>query len=380
VIFPMVGLNSICRPTQWKTISTSQLLEDGFPVYGANGKIGFYSSYTHEHPTVMITCRGATCGNIHISDSKSYINGNAMAFDCIDEKLVDIKYLKYCLENRGFSDVISGSAQPQITRQGLSKVEIPLPSLLIQKQIAEILEKADQLRKDCQQMEQELNNLVQAVFIDMFGDPVSNPKGWVIETLSDLGEIKGGLQVTSKRSSNPIEVPYLRVANVYRDKLNLDVIKTIRVTQNEIEKTKLNFGDVLFVEGHGNPDEVGRSSVWKNEIPLCVHQNHLIRFRPSDRVLPDYISAYTNSSSGKRQLLGMSKTTSGLNTLSTSNVSSLKCLVPPLELQKKYIEIIESINDKRLLNEKIIYDHECTFNSLMQKAFRGELNLNNRAA
>ena len=141
-----VLLTSICRPKQWKTISTKDLLESGYPVYGANGKIGFYNSYTHEHPTVLITCRGATCGSINISDPKSYVNGNAMALDNLSEE-VDLYYLKYYLEYRKLDDVISGSAQPQITGKGLSKVKIPLPPLDQQKKIAAILDAADAYRQ-----------------------------------------------------------------------------------------------------------------------------------------------------------------------------------------------------------------------------------------
>ena len=103
--WPVVKLHDICRPKQWKTIAASNLLESGYPVYGANGKIGFYSEFTHESPTLMITCRGATCGNVHISEPKSYINGNAMALDDIDSSAVDLKYLYYFFLKRGFTEV-----------------------------------------------------------------------------------------------------------------------------------------------------------------------------------------------------------------------------------------------------------------------------------
>ena len=72
--WPMVKLHDICRPKQWKTIAASSLLESGYPVYGANGKIGFYSKFTHEFPTLMITCRGATCGNVHISEPMAFFS------------------------------------------------------------------------------------------------------------------------------------------------------------------------------------------------------------------------------------------------------------------------------------------------------------------
>ena len=74
-----VSLSDVCRPKQWKTISKSQLTTEGYPVYGANGRIGFYSEYNHELPTLLITCRGATCGALNVCEPRSYVTGNAMA-------------------------------------------------------------------------------------------------------------------------------------------------------------------------------------------------------------------------------------------------------------------------------------------------------------
>ncbi|MGL6047398.1 MAG: restriction endonuclease subunit S, partial [Vogesella sp.] len=135
-----VNLFELCQPKQWKTISTKDLLPEGYTVYGANGPIGFYSNFTHEHPTLMITCRGATCGNLHVSKPFSYINGNAMSLDGLITEACTQNYLRYFLAARGFEDVISGSAQPQITREGLRKIDVPLAPLPEQKRIADKLD------------------------------------------------------------------------------------------------------------------------------------------------------------------------------------------------------------------------------------------------
>ena len=82
-----IKLTDICNPKQWKTIPTSELLEDGYPVYGANGIIGYYSEFNHKNPVIAVTCRGATCGTINITVSKSYVTGNAM---CLDDVRSDI--------------------------------------------------------------------------------------------------------------------------------------------------------------------------------------------------------------------------------------------------------------------------------------------------
>ena len=154
-----VPLHSICRPKQWKTIAKKQLLESGIPVYGANGVIGFTDSFTHEEPTLMIGCRGS-CGQVHTTKGKAWINGNAMALDSLSSE-VNIDFLKYQLEWRGFEDVISGSSQPQITGQGLKKVSVVLPALEEQKRIAGILDEADRVRKKTQALIDKYDELAQ---------------------------------------------------------------------------------------------------------------------------------------------------------------------------------------------------------------------------
>lgn len=134
--WPMRGLNEICGLKQWPTISGEQLTESGYPVYGANGRIGFYSSFNHERPTVLITCRGATCGTINVSEPKSYVTGNAMCCDDPDESLITQDFLEWALRVRGMADAITGAAQPQITRKNLETVRLPLPPLDQQKEFA----------------------------------------------------------------------------------------------------------------------------------------------------------------------------------------------------------------------------------------------------
>jgi type I restriction enzyme S subunit len=134
------SLFEISRPKQWKTISKKELLDSGYPVYGANGKIGFFSQYNHEKSTILITCRGATCGTLNISEPYAWVNGNAMAIDNLEEDIIDFNFIFYALKSRGLDDTISGSAQPQITREGLEKVTLPLPPMNEQRRIVEKIE------------------------------------------------------------------------------------------------------------------------------------------------------------------------------------------------------------------------------------------------
>ena len=158
------SLCEISNPKQWKTISTDMLTETGYPVYGANGIIGYYSTYNHDCETLLITCRGATCGSLNICQPFSYVNGNAMALDSLSAD-IDIRYLYYYLLNRGLNDVITGSAQPQIVRQSLEKVIVEYPELNIQKSVVETLDKISKIISLRKQQLLKLDELVKSRFI-----------------------------------------------------------------------------------------------------------------------------------------------------------------------------------------------------------------------
>ena len=158
--------------------------------------------------------------------------------------------------------------------------------------------------------------------------------GWRMARVGKVCDVQGGLQVSKKRAAYPLEAPYLRVANVLRDELLLDEVKCIRLEKKELTRVRLQKGDLLVVEGHGNAGEIGRVAVWDGSIADCVHQNHLIRARADVvSMLPSFACAYLNSSSGRQHLLRGAKTTSGLNTITTRDVKSCPIFVPPIELQ-----------------------------------------------
>jgi len=138
--WPTPTLGDVCELYQPKTITQSDLIEDGpYVVYGANGVIGRYDKYNHEEPEVLITCRGATCGTINMSQPYSWVTGNAMVATPKDDSL-NKDYLHSILIASDLSSTISGSAQPQITRQGLSPFKIPLPPLETQQTIVAEIE------------------------------------------------------------------------------------------------------------------------------------------------------------------------------------------------------------------------------------------------
>ncbi|MEY3767735.1 MAG: hypothetical protein RLZZ11_805 [Cyanobacteriota bacterium] len=195
---PTVRLAEVCRPKQWTTLSKKDLVADGFPVYGANGKIGFATEFTHAKPTLLIGCRGS-CGSVHITEPFSYANGNAMALDDLDEGIADLRYLYYYFLRRGFRDVITGTSQPQIIQQHLRQVEIPIPPLEEQRRIAAILDRAQDIKAKVSQRSCLLHALARSLFVRRFGLPSENPRDLPVYKLVDICNPKQWPTISSKQ-------------------------------------------------------------------------------------------------------------------------------------------------------------------------------------
>jgi type I restriction enzyme, S subunit len=291
----------------------------------------------------------------------------------------DARYILHFLRQShiridGERNMTGSAGQRRVPKHFLAALKIPLPPIATQKKIAAILDQAEALRSLRRQSIEQLDALARSVFLEMFGDPVTNPKEWGKTDLGLVGSAQGGLQVSASRSKLPCKAPYLRVANVYRDALDLSEIKTISATEAEIKRTLLEPDDLLIVEGHGNPNEIGRCALWDGSIENCIHQNHLIRFRVDlGRVHPLFICRYLNSEGGRRDLLRAGKTTSGLNTISVSNVRAVKLLLPPLALQQEFADRIQAIETLKTHHRQSLATMDRLFNSLQHRAFRGEL-------
>lgn len=258
---------------------------------------------------------------------------------------VDRDFLAYLLRRRETVDFamasVTGSRMPRTDMNFLLSMRVPLPPLDEQRRIVAFLNRAARIEQLRSRAAARLREFVPAMFVSSFGDPARNPMGWQKVRVGEVCEVQGGLQVSKRRAAHPLEAPYLRVANVLRDELVLDEIKRIRLTERELARVRLKRDDLLVVEGHGNAAEIGRVAVWDGSIDNCVHQNHLIRARPdTSSILPSFVCAYLNSRSGRQHLLREGKTTSGLNTITTSDVKSCPIFAPPLELQQAFVRTV----------------------------------------
>ena len=360
-----IKLTDICNPKQWKTIPTSELLENGYPVYGANGIIGYYSEFNHKNPVITVTCRGATCGTINITVPKSYVTGNAM---CLDDMRSDIymEYLYYCLKHYNFNNVISGSAQPQITRQGMEKIYVTIGSHNEQMDIVDKLKKVENVIGLRKRELKQLDTLVKSRFAEMFGDPIRNPKGWKVVTIGDIvTEVRYG---TSKPAVEGGKYPYLRMNNLTADgHLDLNDLKYIDISDDEVEKCVVRKGDVLFNRTN-SIDLVGKTAVFDLPDDMVI-AGYIIRVRLNEKILPEVLSQYMNLEALKDILRSMAKGAVNQANINAQELQSIRIYVPDIELQKQFVEMKDQVDKSKSKIQKSLEETQLLFDSLMQKYF-----------
>jgi type I restriction enzyme S subunit len=190
-------------------------------------------------------------------------------------------------------------------------------------------------------------------------------------------DISGGLTKNSKRDKLKRKMPYLRVANVYYNCLDLSEIKKIGVMESEIEKTLLLQNDLLFVEGNGSKEQIGRVAFWNSEIDMCLHQNHIIKGRPNGEMITKYAVYYFMSKQGRDQILNAAASTSGLYTLSVNKIKSFRIPICPNPEQQAIVSAIESrlsVCDKleQTVDQTLALSASLR-QSILKKAFEGRL-------
>ncbi len=287
--YPIVQLGDICELYQPKTITQKDLVEDGpYDVYGANGIIGKYHSYNHEHPEIAITCRGATCGIVNLTNPQCWITGNAMVCKPHNDAKVLKMYLYNFLRFSDVSSVITGSAQPQITRTNISDFQIPLPPLEVQQEIVDELEGYQKIVDGCRQV---VENYKPTIDIDPSWEMVEVRE--VIKLSSGQGltqkdfvigdyDVFGGNGVTGKHNEYFIEdstivigrvgaycgVVHITSNNCWVTDNGLYVKKFLKEVQKNYLYLILNQINLNKYSKAGGQPSISQSDILEIEIPL----------------------------------------------------------------------------------------------------------------
>ncbi|MBD2121825.1 restriction endonuclease subunit S [Trichocoleus sp. FACHB-262] len=201
------------------------------------------------------------------------------------------------------------------------------------------------------------------------------PSGWSLLKLEDVANIASGVTKGRKLAGRATTwVPYLRVANVQAGWLDLKEVKEIEVPVEEVDKYRLQPGDVVMTEG-GDPDKLGRGAVWKGDVGLCLHQNHIFRVRPKPEMLdPQYLEAFLGSKQAQKYFFKCAKQTTGIASINMTQLRSFPVLLPPLKEQGRIATILDRADAVRRKRQEAIAFTEELLRSAFIEMFGNPLN------
>lgn len=263
-----------------------------------------------------------------------------------------------------------GATMKHIVKKDFDNTVIPFPTVEKQADIAYILSKIESIVEFRQQELQQLDDLIKARFVEMFGDMYLNSKGWPEAKLESMADVVSGITKGRKTKAEDLtEVPYMAVSNVKDGYIDWTTVKTIEATQQEIEQYRLLADDVLMTEG-GDPDKVGRGAIIKEPLENCIHQNHIFRVRLDESmILPEFFAEYLQHQRSKRYFLGCAKQTTGIASINMTQLRALPVLMPPLPKQEEFVLFKAQVNKSKVAVQKALDETQLLFDSLMQEYF-----------
>ena len=357
-------LGEVCEIKSGKSIQASFIKEDDsispYKCYGGNGIRGYVDSYTHDGIYPVIGRVGALCGNIHLAIGKFNATEHALIVD-IKDKDVNAYWMVYNLKHLDLRKIAKGVAQPVISAGEVMKVYTNIPPLPEQSRIVEELDLLSNIVEKKRQQLSELDNLAQSIFYDMFGDPVTNEKGWEVKKLKDIAISQIGLTYKPENVSNEGTI-VLRSSNI-QDSC-LDFTDIVRVDCNIKEKQYVQEGDILMCSRNGSFRLVGKVAMIKNLKERMSYGAFMTIIRSKYQ---DYLFTFFKSPAFRVQLT--SAKTATINQITVKMLDEINIPLPPLSLQQLFAKKIEAIEKQKALIKQSIAETEELFNCRMDEYF-----------
>jgi len=383
-----IELDSLFSLAYGKGLSVKELLPDGeYNVYGANSIIGKYNAFNQEKSKVIISCRGAASGAIHKTIPKSFVTSNSIVLDAYSDELLLPDYVKYFMTSVDKSEIITGTAQPQITIQLLKNLNFCFPPLAEQQRIVtkldELFGHLGSLKTRLNHIPQILKSFRQAVLTQAVTGKLTEI--WRIgKALEDasfdvplgnyLTEIKYG---TSKKSDYDVDgMPILRIPNIKFGEIDTSDLKFSILDEKEYQKVLLKKGDVLIIRSNGSISIVGKTAIVRDQKEMG-YAGYLVRLRSGEKLNSEYLNYMLSSPNLRRQIEEKARSTSGVNNINTTEIKELKINVFDIKEQTEIVKRVEHLFAKADDIEAQYQSLKTKINSLPQailaKAFKGEL-------
>ena len=275
------------------------------------------------------------------------------------------------IRKAGAMKMKGAAGQRRVPADFFAALQIPLPPLAEQKRIAAILDAADALRAKRRETLAQLDTLLQSTFLDMFGDPVTNPKGWDMGVIGDL--LRSVDYGTSKKASAETGVyPIIRMNNItYLGGWDFSSLKFIDLDKKELKKHLVHKGQILFNRTNSK-ELVGKTAVFREEKPM-VFAGYLVRGITNELADPEYIGSFMNTPQTKQFLQNKCKCIVGMANINAKEFQLIPIPKPPLPLQRRFAAIVESVEQQKTRLRAHLTELDILFASLQDRAFKGAL-------
>jgi type I restriction enzyme S subunit len=286
-----------------------------------------------------------------------------------------------------------GSTIKGVPREDLAVLEIPLPPLSGQHAIARVLRMVQQAKEATEKVIAATHQLKQSLMLHLFtygpvpfdqADQIllretpygKVPAGWLQVPIGQCAYVQTGLAKGRKLSEvETVSLPYLRVANVQSGRLGLAEMKTIELRKQEINRYLLKDGDVVLTEG-GDFDKLGRGFIWRNEVPQCIHQNHIFAVRASrTKLLPEFLAYLVQSDYGRSYFLSVAHKTTTLACINKTKLEAFPVLLPPLAEQRQIAMQFATVDTKLAAEETRRDALNALFRSLLHHLMTGKVRI-----
>ena len=332
---PVVGLEHLV-PGELQLTQWSESSENTFTRLFHTGQVLFGRRRAYQKKTAVATFDGVCSGDITVIAAKP----ERLLPDLLPFIVSDDRFFDYAMEKS------AGSLSPRDKWAQLAEYSFDLPdSTEEQQKLASLLWAMERTKTAYKNLLAQTDELVKSRFVEMFGDPETNPLGWPQMRLDNV--VTYSNNGITRRSSDEGGSIVLRIVDLQDGFIDYSNVNRIRIDQKE-EKCLLKDRDMLFVRVNGNPDYVARSAIFSDIGEPVYHNDHIIRMRiDADKASAGFIRAYTNTNYGKKQLKDHIKTSAGQYSISQDGIGSIQIYLPPLMQQEQYISFVNGVDKSK---------------------------------
>lgn len=374
--YPLKRLGEVVEflDSKRRPVTESDRPQGPYPYFGANGQQGTIDDYIFDEPLVLLAEDGGHFGEpergiAYRISGKTWVNNHAHVLRPNPD--IHLAYLCRVLENYDVTPFVTGTTRGKLTKAGASEIVIPLPPMSGQRRIAEVLDRAEELRVKRRAALAQFDTLTQAIFLDLFGDPTTNPKGWPTKPLSSLVRDEDTINYGVVQPGDDLDhgVPLVRVGDLIEGRVSHASLKRIASSIEASYKRSRLRGDEVLVSCVGSIGVVvlADESVKGFNIARAVARIPLAE--TTNRV---FMAAYLKTDFVQRYFTNELRTVSQ-PTLNIKQISETKVVLPPVGLQREFARRVATVEKLKSAYRASLAEFDALFAALQHRAFRGEL-------